>query len=79
MVQTVSKDKQDEFSKGLIAFFERYPEFSSNQSHLQYLCYCFDHYINYDPSTRYLPLQEKIRRAGEMAIKFLDIVIGPKT
>ena len=77
-LKTLNKDKQGEFSTELLRFLEQYPEFASSKSHLQCLCYCFDHYINYDPASRDLPLQKKIERAGEMAINFLGIVTGPK-
>jgi hypothetical protein len=77
-LKTLNEDKLGEFSKELLSFLEQYPEFASSKSHLQCLCYCFDHYINYDPASRDLPLQIKIERAGEMAINFLGIVTGPK-
>jgi hypothetical protein len=77
-LKTLNKDKQGEFSKELLVFLEKYPEFARSKSHLQCLYYCFDHYINYDPASRDLPLQNKIERAGEMAISFLGIVTGPK-
>ena len=75
---TLNKDKQGEFSKELLVFLEKYPKFSTSQSHLQCFCYCFDHYINYDPASKDLPLQEKIKQAGEMAIKFLGFITRSK-
>jgi hypothetical protein len=74
MLKTLNKDKQEEFSKELLIFLEQYPKFSTSQSHLQCFCYCFDHYTNYDPALRDLPFQEKIKQAGEMAIKFLGFI-----
>jgi hypothetical protein len=73
-LQTLNKNKQGEFSKELLVFLEQHPNFLTSQSHLQCFCYCFDHYINYDPASRDLPLQEKIKQAGEMAIKFLGFI-----
>jgi sulfur relay (sulfurtransferase) DsrC/TusE family protein len=77
-LKTLNKDKQEEFSKELLVFLEKYPQFASSKSHLQCLYYCFDYYTNYDPASRDLPLQKKIERAGEMAMNFLGIVTGPK-
>jgi hypothetical protein len=77
-LQTSHKDKQAEFSKELFIFLQQYPEFSKDQSQLNLLRYCFDHYINYDPSSRDLPLPDKLRRAGEMALSFMGNVIGAK-
>jgi hypothetical protein len=73
-LKTLNKDKKEEFSKELLVFLEQCPKFITSQSHLQCFCYCFDHYINYDPASRDLPLQEKIKQAGEMAIKFLGFI-----
>lgn len=77
-LKTLNKDMQGEFSKELLLFLEQFPELSSSQSYLQCLCYCFDHYINYDPASRDLSLYERIKQASEMAINFLGIVTGPK-
>ena len=66
------------FSQELLLFLSQHPEFSSSKSHLDFLCYCYDHYINCDPISRNLPLQEKFKRAGEMAKNFMGIVIGAK-
>jgi hypothetical protein len=78
-LQSGAKNMQAEFTKELFIFLQQYPEFASNQTHLNLLRYCFDHYINYDPASRDLPLPDKLRRAGEMAATFVGHVIGPKS
>jgi hypothetical protein len=72
------KDKSTNFSQELLLFLNQYPEFSSSESHLQFLRYCFDHYINCDPISRDLHIQEKLKLAGEMAKNFMGIVIEGK-
>jgi hypothetical protein len=72
------KDTSNNFPQELQLFLAQYPEFTKSQSHLQVLQYCFDNYINMDPILRNLPLQEKLKRAGEMANNFMGIVIGAK-
>jgi hypothetical protein len=72
------KDKSANFSQELLLFLNQHPEFSSSKPHLDFLRYCFDYYINCDPVSRDLPLQEKLKKAGEMAKNFMGIVIGPK-
>lgn len=77
-LQPVSKDTAANYSTELLTFLNQYPEFARSQSHLNFLQYCFDHYINCDPASRDLPIQEKLRRAGEMAINFMGIIGGAK-
>jgi hypothetical protein len=66
------------FSQELTIFLNNCPEFLSSKSHIEFLRYCFDHYINCDPVSRDLPLQDKLKQAGEMAKNFMGIVIGEK-
>jgi hypothetical protein len=73
-----SKDTSNNFSQELQLFLAQYPEFTKSQSHLQFLQYCFDNYINMDPKSRDLPLQEKLKQAGEMSRNFMGIIIGAK-
>ncbi len=68
------KDTSIEFSQALLFFLIQYPEFSKSKKHMDYLHYCLEYYINYDPEFRDLPLQEKFMRAGEMAKNFLSII-----
>jgi hypothetical protein len=70
------KDTSTNFSQELIIFLSQHPEFTGTKSQLDMLRYCYDHYINCDPISRELPLQEKIKRAGEMAKNFMGIIIG---
>jgi hypothetical protein len=77
-LDTVSKSASANFSNELMLFISQYPEFLQTKSHLDFLRYCFDHYINCDPLSRDLPLQEKFKQAGEMAKNFMGIVIGEK-
>jgi hypothetical protein len=72
------KDTSNNFPQELQLFLVQYPELTKSQSHLQFLQYCFDNYINKDPISRDLPLQEKLKQAGEMAKNFMGIVIGAK-
>jgi hypothetical protein len=72
------KDASINFTEELMIFLNQHPEFTSNKSQLDILRYCYDHYINCDPSSRDLPLQDKLKQAGEMAKNFMGIVIGAK-
>lgn len=73
-----SKETSTNFSQELLIFLSQHPEFNSSKSQLNILRYCFDHYINCDPVSRDLPLQEKIKHAGEITKKFMGIIIGAK-
>lgn len=73
---SVNKNVASNFSQELMLFLNQYPEFSSSKSHMEFLLYCYDHYINCDPISRDLPPQEKLFQAGEMAKNFMGIVIG---
>jgi hypothetical protein len=75
-MQPVRNVMSTELSMALQVFLMNNPEFAGSQSHLKFLHYCLDHYINYDPEYRDLPLQEKLKYAGEMAKKFMGIIIG---
>jgi hypothetical protein len=77
-LKPVSKDASINFFQELAVFLSQHPEFASSKSRLDILQYCCDHYINCDPISRDLPLQEKLKRAGEMAKNFMGIVIGEK-
>jgi hypothetical protein len=43
------KDISNNFPQELQLYLAQYPEFTKSQSHLQFLQYCFDNYINMDP------------------------------
>ena len=73
-----SKDTSNNFPQELQLFLAQYPEFTKSQRHLQFLQYSFDNYINMDPISRDLPLQEKLKKAGEMSRNFMGIIIGEK-
>ena len=77
-LQPVNKEASANFSQELLIFLSQHPEFTSAKSQLEILRYCYDHYINCDPMFRDLPLQEKLKKAGEMAKNFMGIVIGTK-
>jgi hypothetical protein len=72
------KDISNNFPQELQLYLAQYPEFTKSQSHLQFLQYCFDNYINMDPISRDLPLQDKLKQAGEMAKNFMGIEFGAK-
>jgi hypothetical protein len=69
----VSTDTSVNFSQELLYFLNRHPEFLSNRSRLEFLRHCFVHYINCDPASIDLPVQEKLKQAGEMAKNFMGI------
>jgi hypothetical protein len=77
-LQPTSKETSANFSKELMIFLSQHPEFTSTKSQFDILRYCYDHYINCDPISKGLPLQEKFKQAGEMAKNFMGIVIGAK-
>ena len=78
-MQPAKNVKSTTFSMELEVFLTNNPEFGSSQTHLKFLQYCFDHYINYDPELRDLPLQEKLKYAGEMAKNFMGTILGAQT
>jgi hypothetical protein len=77
-LKSMNKDTSTQFSQELMIFLSQHPEFTSSKSLFDILRYCYDHYINCDPTSRDLPIQEKLKRAGEMAKNFMGIVIGAK-
>jgi len=77
-LKPMCKDASLNFTQELMIFLNQHPEFTSTKLHLDILRYCYDHYINGDPISRDLPLQEKFKQAGEMAKNFMGIVIGTK-
>ena len=77
-LKPVSKDKSTNFSQELLNFLSHNPDFTNNKSQLEIFYYCYNHYINCDPMFMDLPLQEKLKKAGEMAKNFMGIVIGTK-
>ena len=77
-LKPVSKDATTNFSQELLNFLGKYPEFTKTKSQLDILRYCYDHYINCDPISRDLPIQDKLKQAGEMANNFMGIIIGAR-
>jgi hypothetical protein len=77
-LKSTDTNNQEDLYEELMVFLNKYTEFSRSKTHLQCLSYCFDHYVNMDPASRCLPIQEKLKRAGEMAINFLGIFSRPK-
>jgi hypothetical protein len=77
-LRAMRKETTANFSQELQIYLGQHPDFSAKQSHLDFLRYCYDHYINCDPISRDLPIQEKLKQAGEMAENFMGIVIGAK-
>jgi hypothetical protein len=77
-LEPVCKDESSNFTQELMIFLNQHPEFTNTKSQLDILRYCYDHYINCDPISRDIPLQEKFKQAGEMAKNFMGIVIGAK-
>jgi hypothetical protein len=77
-LKPVCKETPTNFSQELLVFLSQHPEFSTKQSHLNFLRYCYDHYINCDPASRDLTIQEKLKKAGEMSLNFMGIIVGAK-
>ena len=63
------------FIKELLVFLGKYPEFADKRSRMDMLNYCYDYYINSDPLYKDLPLQEKLKHAGEKADSLLRTII----
>ena len=75
ILQPINNDISANLFKELQIYLYKHPDFLKTKSHLEFLRYCFDYYINCDPASRDLPIQEKLKQAGEMARNFMDIVI----
>ncbi len=77
-LKPTSQEESVSFSQELLCFLSQHPEFSTKQLHLDFLRYCYDHYINCDPASRDLSIQEKLKMAGEMSRHFMGIIHGVK-
>ena len=77
-VPPVKEDRPTDFSKALPIFLAQNPEFSSSQSRLEILHYCFVFHSNVDPEIRDLPILEKLAHASNMAEKLFSAVTGAK-
>ena len=58
----VSNYTSTNFSQEIMIYLSQHPEFTSTKSQLDILRYCYDNYINCDPISRDLPLQEKLSK-----------------
>jgi hypothetical protein len=74
-LESECKDTSTNFIQELMIFLNQYPEFATTKSRLDMLHYCYNHYINLNPISRDLPLQDKLKQAGEMAKNFMGTVI----
>ena len=70
------QDNNLKFSRALETFLAQSPEFASSQKHMEFLRYCFTHYVNFDPELRDLPILEKLAHAAKMAKDFLGVIDG---
>ena len=75
-LQSEQNNTSANFSQELQLFLSANPEFSSSKSHLNFLLYCFDHYVNCDPISRDLPIQERLGQSAEMAKSFMTTIVG---
>jgi hypothetical protein len=73
----VKPEDSADFSNALMTFLTQSPEFARSKEHMEFLRYCFTHYVNYDPELRGLSILEKLTRAGKMAKDFLGVINGP--
>jgi hypothetical protein len=69
-LQPEGNDESSNFAEELRIFLSRHQELSTSKQQLESLRYCYVHYINFDPASRDLPVQEKLNKAMEMAKKF---------
>jgi hypothetical protein len=69
----VHKDDQvsEVFRNALKDFFMRHPELVSNPQKVEFLKYCYQHYVNFDPTYRNLSIQEKLEQANRLASDFM--------
>jgi hypothetical protein len=72
----VRQENHSKFSRALKTFLAQSPEFASSQEHMEFLSYCFTHYVDFDPELRDLSILEKLNRAGRMAKDFLGVISG---
>ena len=78
MLHPGRKPSTANLSEELQSVLSYHPEFLNSEQHLEFLRYGYFHYINCDPISRELPLQEKLKQANEMTNNFMGIVIGAK-
>jgi hypothetical protein len=65
------KDQLTEsFKLSLKEFFLKNPELASTPQKIEFLQYCYKHYVNFDPNFRDLSVPEKLEQAGQMASEF---------
>lgn len=67
-----------EFLTALQQFLGRHPELAGDQRWLEILRYCYQHYVNYDPQLRDLPVSDKLEAAARMAVEFSGALAGPR-
>ena len=60
----------ESFRLALKEFFQRHPELASSPQKIEFLQYCYKHYVNFDPEFRDLSEQEKLEHAARMASDF---------
>ena len=72
----VKQENPTVFSRTLNMFLAQSPEFASSQEQMEFLNYCYMHYVNLDPELRDLSILEKLARAGKMAKDFLNVNSG---
>jgi hypothetical protein len=72
----VRQEDSTEFSSALMTFLAQNPKFANSQEHMEFLRYCFTHYVDFNPEFRGLSILEKLARAGMMAEDFLGVISG---
>lgn len=60
----------ESFKLILKEFFKKHPELASSPQKIEFLKYCYKHYVNYDPEFRDLSDQAKLEQAAKMASEF---------
>jgi len=71
-LEGVEKDNlfSEAFHRALQDFFRKHPDMMTNPQKVEFLKYCYQHYINFDPQYRDLSLQEKLEEAHRLAADF---------
>jgi hypothetical protein len=49
---------------------KKHPEIDASPLRMEFLQYCYQHYVNFDPKSRDLSVPEKLEHAAQMASEF---------
>jgi hypothetical protein len=60
----------ESFKLALEEFVKKHPEIDASPLRMEFLQYCYQHYVNFDPKSRDLSVPEKLEHAAQMASEF---------